>query len=658
MRYLTLALCLVLSLPAFAQNEAPAQPDQRTIDMRQAPANFRLGVRVLTHRQQRAAAPVVVITPDEASYLEAISRWTPETIFPVLIDDGSARAAEDIARFVRAFAPDSIVRYEGGEVLPQDRAARAAMITQRFASIWDIEDEEDVMARLVSHWQFSVHAPPGVVVADANDPAWTGALALAAGHTQPILWYDTSPIHGGVDSDIGPEQVRALASFLEVELEFLGLAWGAPGDVIDAVTLAMNIPVKCNLPELRERDSERFALTDVIGKHDALTSPRGSALTRWAWAGQLIGNESESAYRAMCAMFIQPERAWVFDGYHDEAPWNTYDGEKIKTNLQRATLDVTLLDTPRQGLDNWLIATTIPLGADLIFVNTKGMADWFDLEPGRAHAGDAPILDRPAAVSFVHSWSATRPGDPNTIAGTFLRRGAFAYAGSVHEPYLQAFIPAPVLALRLVGGLPWAAAIRSDGRSPVWKITYLGDPLLAIGSPRPRTGEIDLDEAQPLKYDLAEALEAEDFVKAARTLVMMGRDTDAARLGSAVLKDQPEAFTPELAQAVAMAAFREHDKDLLVACVLSLDESVLDASNIGDALWHAAESDLRTGVTHPMSDALEKSIRGSRLVRDATRLAGSVEVIRGVEGRNAVLHRLAQRAGNDETRRRIESAKR
>ncbi|RNC82694.1 MAG: hypothetical protein ED559_13240 [Phycisphaera sp.] len=661
---LILAMLLVGIAPAGAQ-EAPAEAAQpegesqtRTIDMRNAPPTLRLGIRVLSHRLTRSASPVLVVVDDTASYVEAISRWTPEVIFPVLIDDGSQRALEDIARFVRAYEPEQIVRFEAGETLPTSREAKARFISEKFASIWDIKDDEDLEARLVSHWQFAVHAPPGVVVADANDPAWTGALALAAGHTQPILWYDSGAILGGVDSDIGENQTQDLIDFIEFEIEMLGLSWQAPGDTIDAVTIAMNIPARCNLARIRERNSERFALTDVIGKHRALTSPRDTRLQRWAWAGQLIGNKTESAYRAMCSLFLQPERAWVFDGYPNTSPWNAYDGTKVAQNLARANIESTLLDSPTQGLDNWLTSTTRPIDADLVFVTTKGMASYYDLEPGRAHAPDVPFLDRPVAASFVHSWSATRPGDPNTIAGTWLDRGAHLYVGSVHEPYLQAFIPSPVLALRLAGGIPWGAAIRSDGGSPIWKITLLGDPLLAIGAPRPKAELVELDESSKVVDEVAELLQAEDFVGAARVMIMLGRDADATRLADAVLRERPEVFTAEFAELIGMPAFRVYNKDLLVACVLKSDEDTIDRSGMGDALWHAAESNIRTGVQAEMASALERSLRGSRIARDAVRLAGSLEATLGVPARNAMLDRIARSVSNKDTQRKILSAKR
>jgi len=660
-RFIVILSLLVLAHSPLAtgQDGQPQdQPKPRTLDLREAPPTFRLGIRVLTHRSTRSASPVLVIATNAGSYVEAISRWTADTMFPVLIDDGSQRAAEDIARFARAFKPERIVRFDAGKPLPAGHAQRITTIETALGSIWGIADDDDLMGRLTSHWQFAVHAPPGVVVADPNDPAWTGALALAAGHAQPIIWFPRHTIPEGIDNQLGETGTANLIEFIETELEASGMTWQGLGDTIDAVTICMNIPIKCNLPSIRQRDSERFALTDIIGKHRALTSPRGSRLQRWAWAGQMFGSESTAAYRAMSGLFLQPTNAWVFDGYPDSQPWNAFDGAGVVTNLAKANMPATLFDTPRQGLSTWQSATTRPIDADVVFVTTKGMPEYFDLEPGRAHAQDVPVLDRPAAVSFVHSWSAARPGDTNTIAGAWLDRGAHLYVGSVHEPYLQAFIPSPILALRLMGGLPWGAAIRPDGLSPIWKVALIGDPLLAIGTERSRSELLEIEGALPIAPDVAEALKAKDYAKAARAMVLLGRDSGVARLADAVRRESPVAFDAQLAEIAAMPAFRVYNKDLMIACVLKLDTDILRSSGIGDALWHILESDLRTGVSSGAAAALERSLRGSRTVRDAIRLAGAVEATQGIAARNALLDRIASTVKNKTNARKILAAKR
>lgn len=668
-RLLALASALTLSTPLASAQHAPStdqpQPDvpqdQRRIDLRQAPPSFRLGIRVLTHRHARQASPVLVIADSPDAYVRAIAMWTDRVIFPVLIDDGSARAAEDIARFVRAFQPEKVVRLTGREALPEDGAARREALERTLAGIWGLGRPEipadEVMTQLVSHLQFAVHLPPGVVVADEDDPAWTAALALAAGHAQPIVWHDRSGIAGDVSFALDHAQTQELVASIETSLELLGMPWEGLGDMIDGVTLCLNIPAKCRLNS-GENASERFALTDVVGVHRALDSARGTPLQRWGWAGQVFGDESQSAYRAMCSLFLQPRRAWIFDGYPSSEPWGTFGGGKARDNLAMANLPATLIESPRNGLESWHASTTQALDADVVFVNTKGLAEYFDLEPGRAYAQDVPLLDRPAAVSLVHSWSAVTPGNPWSIAGAWLESGAFMYVGSVHEPFLQAFIPTPIFALRLMGGLPWGVACRPDGLAPVWKIAVLGDPLLAIGAERPRSGVIEIEGATELASEIPAAAKSEDFARVIRLQLMLGQDAEGARLAGALLRDREDAFTAEIAGLSALPAFRAGDKALLAQCVLRLPKEQLAGSRIASALWHAAESDLRTGTDNALASALERTLGGPSLVRDAARLASAVELTHGVNVRNVLLDRVAEAQTDANVAKEIRKAKR
>ena len=116
--------------------------------------------------------PTVVIVPGGDSYIEAIAQWTPQARFPVLIDDGSARAREDIARFVRAFKPPQVVRWErAGEAaattreriegavravwsaqLPGEPEAPARRLRRRCSNRWPYSSQRSSSTGLTEIW--------------------------------------------------------------------------------------------------------------------------------------------------------------------------------------------------------------------------------------------------------------------------------------------------------------------------------------------------------------------------------------------------------------------------------------------------------------------------------------------------------------------------
>ena len=69
--------------------------------------------------------------------------------------------------------------------------------------------------------------------------------------------------------------------------------------------------------------------------------------------------------------------------------------------------------------------------------------------PHRRHS-----LTDPAAVVFIHSYSAANPYDASTLAGRWLNQGAFVYYGSVNEPFLTAFRTPQLVADLFLRGVP------------------------------------------------------------------------------------------------------------------------------------------------------------------------------------------------------------
>ncbi|MEM8757650.1 MAG: hypothetical protein AAGF47_07690 [Planctomycetota bacterium] len=635
-RLMTVFLLLygvLLVVGASAQPDASPRPGagpNPAVEPR--PAGQTLGLRVLQRRSRLPTLDVVVIVPDAASFADAVAGWSPERVYPVLIDNGSVRAMQQIGRFVRGFEPASVVRYASGAELPKAAAAVRRAVDRALA----VSQGAETVAGLPEAWREAGHVPMGVAVADPSDEAWVAALALAAGHGQPIVWIDR-PGRPNVSGGLNEDNARLLLERIESGMTAMGLPWDRPGDVVDAVALCLNMPAKLRAG-IAENQGERFAMTDLVGRHGALDAARLSPTPRWGWSGQIFGGAVDAAYTAMCSLFIAPGSAWLFDGYASTAPWNQFDMTLAGERLELAGLSATVYDEPRNTRNDWLLGSARALDAGLVMVNSSGRRDRFAVSDGDLFFRDAPVLRTPAAVSFVHSWSAQTVGNRDTVAGRWFERGAFAYIGSVHEPFLQAFVPTPTLATRLLVGMPWGVASRADGRTALWKIAVFGDPLFTMGRARPRTeGDLGLAGATALTDELSAAASERDIAAMGRSLVLLGRDADAAELARSVLADQESMFDAGFAELVVLAAFREGRTEALAAGVLALGPARAEAVGAADAIWLHAQPLLRGELDPALSAALRATLRSGTLVRDALALARAEARVRGSEAANRVL---------------------
>lgn len=565
---------------------------------------LRLGQRVEEVRKETRVTPCVVVVQDAASYLGAIGAWTPTRRFPVLIDDGTERARQDIARFVRAFAPQSVVRYGGtaGWAAPSEDEIRAGVL-----AAWGAKDEGAM-------WKG--RAPAGLVVSDRGDPAWTAAVALAAFRGQEIVFHKAPGDLAGVMS---PGDADALCADIERASQALALrvggAWRGLGDTLDAVTICQNCPVKVSVG-----GADVAALTDRVGRLGTTDKPGD----RWAWSGQIVGSAASCAYQSACALFLSPRSAWVFDGYPSGRGWDDYDATPAATVYRQLGLRVTLDDAPRHGLREWRERGRKAIDADLIVVNTKGNCDFFDLEPGHAVTGDVPMLDHPAILEFTHSWSLQWPARRDTIGGRWLERGVYAYAGSVQEPYLQSFVTPEGVARRLGAGGAWGAVVRQDAGPFVrlWRIAVLGDPLLVLGDPLVREdGPVPLRGVRDAAADLPALLQGGDFVGAIRTLEVLGRDTDVRKLALALLGDAQHHPTSDVAAAAIPACARLGERDLVTSLYARLAPERAADPMLRDALWLCAGVVDGVRLERPLLEALRDNLRDDQLEADALALA-------------------------------------
>lgn len=619
----SLAVALLAASSALAQSanapakSEPASPAGTPTKLEDLPAPVRLGLRVQRLQQLIPVAPVVVIVRDPMSYVRAVGAWTPKLHFPVLIDDGTLLAHEDIARFVRAFQPERVVRWscEGAKAdaawtpIPREDVVRAHAASFGLA---DANDREGPLRRV-----FQEVRSPGVVVTHELDPAWPAALALAAGRLQPLAWVDTPKVPRDPNSYFPIADADALCSEIEHAAQETGLTWRDIGDAIEGVAICLNVPARV------EVDAKNFATTtDRVGR-----LKEGGAVPnrRWAWAGQIIGTPTQAAYRAMCALFVNPASAWLFDGYESTGAWKPYNARGAEAYLKPLKFTYDIMDGDEQSARAWRLRAARPLDAGLVLVNTMGNCDFFDLRPGQCKPGDVPMLARPAMVHVIHSWSAQFPARRDTVGQRWLERGAYAYLGSVQEPYLSAFVPTPQVVARLGSPAPWGASVRIDS-APLWKIAVFGDPLLTIGRERPRDKDAKLalgGESEPLKNvadAIAPAVKERRFAEAIAALTLAGRDGDAKDLAAALLKEDPKSFTPEVARVAIMPLFRgglHHD---VIAAFARLGDQDKADGTLRDALWLAAYPLLTGGIEESELETLHDNLRTEQVERDASEL--------------------------------------
>lgn len=612
------------------------------------PPAVRLGVRVEAAHRKWATPSTVVIVRDPASYLSAIGSWTAGSRFPVLIDDGTDHARELIARFVRGFGAEHVVRWkadQGGTSEAQgwseigaeqvESALADALVGRQPRTAQPLAAPTLSADRLKPFW--ANNQPPGIIVATQGESAWPSALALAAGRGQPIAWLR---VDGGLDDTLSAKQADDFCAAIESAANATGFAWKDLGDFIEAVTICINCPVK-----VQATATDVVALSDRVGRLGTSAVPK----ERWAWAGHVIGSPAGSCYMAMCALFMRPSDAWLFDGYPDKQPWNTWDCTQASEHLRKNGFTTIVHDTPKQSAANWRAAAARAVSGGLIFVTTKGNADFFDLEPGLCRPCDVPELAKPSAVYFVHSFSAQWPGRRNTVASRWIERGAYAYMGSVAEPYLQAFIPTQKAAARLLSTAAWGAGVRLDDFR-MWKIAVFGDPLITIGKPLRRVGDVPLMGAVNLADQLPEILKEGRFDEAMTTLVLLGRDEDAAKLAAALLKEKPAALAGLAGKAAIPALFRAGFTRDVAGVYAKLDSDSASSPALRDLLWLAAYPLLQESAERPLLETLKANLRDDNLERDATELGAAWQRVFGRQEAIAMLNEVKANQATPEAR--------
>jgi len=687
------ALSLGVTAPTLTQALAqPAPPETRRVDPSSLPPALVLGARAQAVQRAQRVIPVVVLVSDPASFADAVAAWNGQARYPVLFDDGSDHAAEQIGRFVRRFAPDRVVRFTAADREPDDPAAdtkpaadpegvikldrgvpdpapdasadaataapeppawpddadeRAARITDAWLGALGVRQRAhsraDALAIMTAHG----YQPAGVVAIDPRDPAWVAGLAIAAARLCPIIYVDFPG--ASVDSAVTNNQANAIANTIESGLDTMRLPWRELGDAVDAVTLVGDCPARIRVDIAGKRAN--LAMTDRIGRQ----TDEGAG-ARWAWAGQIFGSETDASYSAMCGLFLPIERAWIFDGYPIGLPWSAYDGTEAADALRRAGLTTTLFDTPNNENDDWRLAVARGVDADLALINSKGASNYFQTNTGYLRSGDAPLFDTPAAVHMVHSFALELPGNTRTVGARFLDHGAYAFIGSVHEPYLSAFVPTPIVARRLAAGVAWGAAGRLDA-APVWKIAVIGDPLMTIGPRGERTADaLPLAGAADLDEERARAVRDADFALAVRDLVLSGRDDDAGRLAEALWAKTPMDVGPEIAAPAIGAALRTDRPKLAVDLFERLDDARRREPSQVDTLWNASRTLLARGQGETAIGVMSSNLRDGQQANDAAEIASHIARIHGNDAALAYLTSARDQMPSDSARDTLDKA--
>jgi hypothetical protein len=632
-------------------------------------AGMALGSRVMASTHARAVVDVVVVVDSVEAFAWAVSLWTLDGFFPVLIDDGTFVARENIARFVRGFGPSAVWRVSvpRGFVWPKEAKERARVMGEIAAQAKRAGEKTAAGVRAA----YGDAEMLGVVVTAASDPAWTAGLTLAAAHDQQLVVVDEAV---ATPRDVGGQW--SFAQAVALQRAVLGSAqkqvdkspWHVRLMADTAMTLALNTPMRTmvnegELAKLRMPAALNAKAGEPLATTDLLSRGIGGAVFSvepFCFVAQVPGSSASAAYRAMSAVFLGPwaRSAWVFDAYPAERPFAAYDGRKAAGVLkERLGFEVNEVNkATERRLSDWRVMTKGALSAGLVLINASGRPSTIDLDGALADAVDVPMLRVPAMAHVIHSFSAQNPENAWTIAGRFLSHGVYAYVGSVHEPYLGAFVPTPILAERLGLGCVVASAARVDDL-PAWRITMVGDALLTIntskrekgsvGGPRVKmTGELEaalkanaVAGGESVNAALAGALKEKNVVKIAGLLLELGRDGDAVRLAAAAVGDGSATFEGELAGRLVLAAQRVGDVEAMCALwekakAYAAEKRVED---VVDAVWQGLLP-LRTKMSDGQLAILKESVRPAVLVRDAGELAGIIAAKEGgVNGRAAAL---------------------
>ena len=588
----------------------------------------KLGARV---EQVNRAFPVVdcvVLVPDGATYLDELGKWSPKGRWPVLFEDDQLAPM-----FVRRFSPSRVYRRESVGDWPTEAKQRQRDIEAVAIRAWGGDPKQDTLRQVFQRQEYT---PPGVVITSVDDPAWTAAVALAAGRGQPIAWLDGR--FGRPNGRLNIDVLNRLRSRIDRLVAQSGYQHADLGDDIDAITLCRAVAGRASVSSNQSQDSTR-AITDLLGR-----TPSGQ---RYAFTGWIYGNEVRSAYIAMCSLFLERDTVWLYNTYPNEPNWNAYGVATPTAELNEAGYKATAFQGDKTTDRAWQNMLPGGIATDILIMNSKGKADAFYLSVGRGAPGDVPVLNEPLVLHLIHSWSMRSPESPGTVGGQWIAHGVYAYVGSIQEPFLGAFVPPTFLAQRCMSYVPFLVAARMWNGPPqfadAWKINTFGDPLMLCPPPDAESSA-RLQPAQRDELDLAAHVEVllrrvdsdeagEAVTEAIRTASLLGRD-DVAVQSWRLAKQR--GFANSAAPAALGPLFRQKDIDEFLT---AWQERPVRDETSADMLWHLIGPTLGGGTPEQTLILLQSAIRPYQSHIDLERLAphlvsafGSAHVKRVIQG--------------------------
>lgn len=479
----------------------------------------------------REVVDAVVLVPDERSLLAAIRTWNERRFFPVLIEDDWFAPM-----FIAAFKPAKVVRFEAPSAA---RADGGQDDEAREQAVRDIAEQHAAALARARRADADQPPPPGLVVIDPAHRHRGAALALAIGRDQPVHLYAPPDLPNQATMEqISPINQAIMGQALRQRL--------VSDDQWCGITLAGDYPEKV------KAENGPLAFDDVIG--------RDSRGMRLAVIGRLQGNLRRSVYQAMSSLFLQPDRALLGDDYSRRSgrAFAAYRSQNA-ADLLDDRLDVVRLadeDVSARRLRD-VVRAADPF--DLIWINSSGGPTRFAFN-GNLGPDDLP-LGHPAAYYFVHSFAAANVNDANTIGGRALANGAYWFFGSLHEPYLHAFVEPTGFAMKVSAGTPLAFAARHTPGHRMyrpWKLAVYGDPLFCLRDKPARRVKGPL----PAGVEALDPPDHDDPIARLRYALLAEPDEVADRAAAAVRADV--ALPADLLRWAAVALLRSGQAHLLL----------------------------------------------------------------------------------------------